>query len=160
MAHTRDEVQQAVAAYLALRERIDAGDATWTDLAELFTDDVVYVDPAWGRLVGRAALLVFLDESMRGLDEWRFPVEFTAIDGDNVVIKWTQILPGARDDGSACTQSGVSTLVYAGDGRFSYEEDLLNMVHVFEDMKATTWQLPDDIVVPPAKPDRNFARPS
>ena len=32
--------------------------------------------------------------SMQGLDDWTFPIEFTAIEGDDVVIKWTQRTPG------------------------------------------------------------------
>ena len=35
-----------------IRERIGRGDAAWADLADMFTDDVVYVDPAWGRIEG------------------------------------------------------------------------------------------------------------
>lgn len=161
MAHPRDEIQAAVDAYVALRARITAGDATWTDLADVFTDDVVYIDPAWGRIRGKDELLRFLVESMRGLDDWVFPIEFTAIDEatDSVVIKWTQVLPNRRADGSPYVQSGISTLVYAGDGLFSYEEDLLNMVHVFEDMKASGWRPTAELVLPPEHPDRNFARP-
>ena len=83
-SHPEDEVRAALDAYLALRQRIEDGEATWTDLADLFTDDVVYVDPAWGRLEGIEELRVFLDESMRGLEDWSFPVELTAIDTENV----------------------------------------------------------------------------
>jgi hypothetical protein len=159
MPFPREEVEGAVAAYVALRERIEAGDATWIDLTELFTDDAVYVDPAWGRVEGVAGIREFMVESMQGLDDWRFPIEFTAIDGDHVVIKWTQILPGTRPDGSALTQSGVSTLVYAGNGRFRYGEDLLNMVHVLEDLKHSSWQ-PVSGYGPPPQPDRNFTVPA
>ena len=28
---------------------------------------------------------------MRGLEDWDFPIEFAAIDGDNVVVKWIQV---------------------------------------------------------------------
>ena len=31
---------------------------------------------------------------MVGLEDWSFPIEYTAIDGDTVVIKWWQQLPG------------------------------------------------------------------
>ena len=31
-------------------------------------------------------------------------------------------------------------MVYAGDGKFRYQEDLLNMVHVLEDLKASGWR--------------------
>ncbi|MFN8052204.1 MAG: nuclear transport factor 2 family protein [Acidimicrobiales bacterium] len=157
--HPPDEVAAALASYVDLRERIGRHEATWTDLADLFTEDAVYIDPAWGRLQGRDELLRFFDESMRGLEDWDFPIEYTAISGDTVVIKWWQQLPATRDDGSRYTQSGISTLVYAGDGRFSYEEDLLNMTHVIEDIVASGWRPGAGFIPPPSDPDRNFARP-
>ncbi len=160
MSHPPEEVRAAADAYRDLRERIGAGEATWVDLAEIFTDDVVYIDPAWGRIEGIEELRSFLDESMRGFEEWTFPIEYIAIEGDTVVVKWTQQIPGTRPDGSPLEQSGYSTLVYAGDGKFSYEEDLLNMVHIFEDFKASGWKPPATMVAPPAKPDRNFRRPT
>lgn len=159
MSHSRDEVEAAVAAYVDLRERIGHGAATWTDLAAMFTENVAYIDPAWGRIDGIEELRDFLDKSMRGLDDWSFPIEYTAIDGDTVVIKWTQILPGVRVDGRPYTQSGYSTLRYAGGGKFDYEEDLLNMTHVLEDLAASGWQPPKGFVAPPARVDRNSARP-
>jgi ketosteroid isomerase-like protein len=154
-----DEVEAAVVGYVELRARIGRGEATWTDLADLFTDDVVYIDPAWGRVEGIDELRSFLDESMRGLDDWTFPIEYTAVDGDTVVVKWTQQLPGTRPDGGRYEQSGYSTLVYAGHGRFSYEEDLLNMTHVLEDLAESGWRPPDGFVAPPARPNRDFSRP-
>lgn len=159
MSHPREEVEAAVARYVELRARIERGEATWTALAELFTDDAVYIDPAWGRIRGIEEIRRFLDESMRGLEDWRFPIEYTAIDGDTVVVKWTQILPASRPDGTPYRQSGCSTLVYAGAGRFSYEEDLLNMVHVLDDLKASGWRPGPGFVPPPANPDRDFSRP-
>lgn len=157
--HPPEEVQAAVDTYVALRQKIAAGDAPWTALADLFTDDVVYVDPAWGRVEGIDGLRQFLDESMRGLEDWDFPIEYVAMAGDTVVIKWDQLLPGARPDGSRYRQSGISTLVYGGDGKFSYEEDLLNMAHVLEDLAASGWRPRAGFMAPPSDPDRNFARP-
>ncbi|MBM3673384.1 MAG: nuclear transport factor 2 family protein [Actinobacteria bacterium] len=160
MSHPREEVQATVDRYCALRASIEAGDATWTDLADFFTDDVVYLDPAWGRVEGIVELRAFLDESMRGLDDWRFPIEFSAIDGDHVVVKWAQVTPGARADGSEYRQSGISTLVYAGNGKFSYEEDLLNMVHVLEDLQESGWRPRPGFQAPPADPNRDWSRPT
>ena len=158
-AHPRDEVQAAVDAYVEVRDRIGRGEATWLDLAEFFTDDVVYIDPAWGRIEGIDELREFLVDSMRGLEDWDFPIELTAIEGDTVVIKWTQQLPGARPDGSRWEQSGISTLVYAGGGRFGYEEDLLNMAHVLEDLAASRWRPGDGFTPPPPRPNRDASRP-
>jgi ketosteroid isomerase-like protein len=159
MAHPRDEVEAAIERYVAVREHIDAGNGTWADLAQFFTDDAVFIDPAWGRVEGidEMRATVFGD-AMVGLEEWKFPVEFYAIDGDNVIVKWKQILPGSRPDGSPWAQSGVSTLVYAGNGKFRYEEDLLNMVHVLDDMRASECRVPD-VAMPPRHPNRDFSRP-
>jgi ketosteroid isomerase-like protein len=154
-----DGMAAAVDHYVDLRHRIERGEATWTDLADLFTDDVVYIDPAWGRIEGIDELRRFLDESMRGLEDWSFPIEYTATDGDTLVVKWTQQLPGARPDGTRYEQSGYSTLVYAGDGKFSYEEDLLNMAHVLEDLAASGWRPRAGFVPPPPSPNRAFGRP-
>ena len=152
--HDPAEIRATVDAYIALRARIEDGDATWIDLAAFFTDDAVYIDPAWGRIRGIEEIRRFLVDSMRGLEDWRFPMRFAAIEGDDVVTVWTQILPGERDDGTPYRQTGVSILRYAGDGKFSYEEDLLNMAHVLEDLGASGWRPGPGFTAPPASPDR------
>ena len=158
--HDPAEVQATVDAYVALRARIEAGDATWIDLAAFFTDDAVYIDPAWGRIQGIEEIRAFLVDSMRGLEDWRFPLRLAAIEGDEVVTVWTQVLPGTRDDGRPYQQTGVSILRYAGDGKFSYEEDLLNMAHVNEDLRAARWRPKPGFVMPPAAPNRDWSRPA
>jgi hypothetical protein len=122
-----------------------------------FTDDVVYIDPAWGRIEGMDAFAQFLVESMAGLDDWLFPVEFTAIEGDEVIVKWTEVIP--KPDGTEATQSGFSRLIYAGDGKFSYEEDLLNMVHVLDDIATCGWQPTGPMNAPPKQPNRDVSVP-
>jgi ketosteroid isomerase-like protein len=160
VAHPREEVQATVERYIAVRDEINAGRGTWADLAQFFTDDAVFVDPAWGRVEGLEEMRrTVFGEAMVGLEDWDFPTEFYAIDGDQVLVKWLQVLPGRRADGSRYVQSGCSTLVYAGDGRFSYEEDLLNMKHVFEDMRESGFRPPPGMGVPPERPNRDFSRP-
>ncbi|MCU1426993.1 MAG: ketosteroid isomerase-like enzyme [Actinomycetia bacterium] len=145
--------------YIQVRDGIDAGQGTWADLAQFFTDDAVFIDPAWGRVEGIDEMRrTVFGEAMTGLESWKFPTEFFAIEGNNVVVKWRQVLPGRRDNGRPYEQSGVSTLVYAGNGKFSYEEDLLNMVHVFEDMKDSGFKVPPEMGMPPKRPNRDFSR--
>src|SRR3954466_13769602 len=159
MRFPREEIHAAVQRYAAVRADIDAGRGTWADLAQFFTDDAVFIDPAWGRVEGIEEMkATVFGDAMVGLEEWTFPVEFYAIEGDNVLIKWKQLLPGQRDDGRPWEQSGVSTLIYAGDGKFCYEEDILNMVHVLEDMKESKCPVPD-VAMPPRHPNRDFSRP-
>jgi hypothetical protein len=102
----------------------------------------------------------FFVESMRGLEDWRFPIRFTAVNGDDVVTVWDQVLPGERDGGGAFKQTGVSLLHYAGDGRFDFEEDLLNMAHVLEDLATSGWRPGPGFVNPPPTPDRDVSRPT
>jgi ketosteroid isomerase-like protein len=153
--HPEDEVRATVDAYVALRARIEAGDATWIDLADYFTEDAVYIDPAWGRIQGLEEIRAFLVDSMRGLEDWRFPIRFTAISGDDVVTVWDQVLPGQREDGQPYRQTGVSMLRYAGHEKFSFEEDLLNMAHVLEDLGASGWRPGPGFTAPPANPIRS-----
>ena len=160
MPHSREEVQAAFERYLAVRDGINAGNGTWADLAQFFTDDAVFIDPAWGRVEGLDEMkATVFGEAMAGLEEWTFPTEYFMIDGDNVVVKWWQVLPGTRADGRQYAQSGYSTMVYAGDGKFCYEEDLLNMAHVMEDVKESGFRFSPQTGAPPKSPNRDFSRP-
>ena len=154
MTHPRDEVAAAVATYVAVRERMDAGEGGWEDMAALFTDDATYIDPAWGRIDGIDAVRSFMRESMAGLEDWLFPIEWIAIDGDHVTVKWIQRLPGERADGSHYDSSGLSLLTYAGGGRFSRSEDHLNMLHVYEVIAESGWRPGPGFNLPPEHPTR------
>ena len=111
MSYPREEVAAAVERYHEMRRQIDAGEQPgFGVLADFYTEDAVYIDGAWGRIEGREKIARWLDESMVGLGDWKFPIEFTAIEGNEVVVKWTQIIPGARPDGSPFTQSAYSRL--------------------------------------------------
>jgi ketosteroid isomerase-like protein len=159
-SYSREEVEAAIDRYITVRDAINEGRGTWRDLAQFFTDDAVFIDPAWGRVQGIDEMKrTVFGEAMAGLEEWKFPTEFYAISGNDVIIKWKQVLPGAQPDGRPYVQSGYSTLIYAGDGKFCYEEDLLNMAHVFEDMKASKFRVPPEMGMPPAQPNRDFSRP-
>ena len=154
MSHPRDEIEATVARYLDIRERMDRGEGGWEDLAAMFTDDATYIDPAWGLVDGIEAIKEFLHESMVGLEDWLFPVEWVAIDGDRVIVKWIQRLPGQRDDGTHYDNSGVSLLTYAGDGKFSRGEDHLNMLHVNEVIGESGWMPGPGFNMPPKHPRR------
>ncbi len=159
--HSRDEVEAAVQRYIAVRDDIDAGKGGWGDLAQFFTDDAVFIDPAWGRVEGLDTMrATVFGEAMIGLDDWKFPTEFYLIDGDTVVIKWTQVMPGTRADGTSFAQSGYSTLLYAGDGKFCYEEDLLNMTHVMHDVGESGFRFAPEMGMPPRHPNRDVTKPT
>ena len=158
MPFDHDEIDAAVRRYLATREEIDSGHGGWDRMAQFFTDDAVFIDPAWGRVQGVDEMrATVFGPAMEGLGDWKFPTDFYAIVGDDtVIVKWRQQFPGA--DGRIYEQSGCSTLVYAGEGRFAYEEDLLNMAHVMEDIVASGWTPTGEMHLPPKNPNRDFSR--
>jgi hypothetical protein len=91
---------------------------------------------------------------MQGLDDWRFPNQWSTIDGDRVVLRWTNRLPGQRDDGSFYEVPGVSLMTYAGGGKFSYEEDIINMAHLGEVLTESGYRFADNMNPPPRNPPR------
>lgn len=150
MSHQRAEIEAAIHRYLELRRAAIAGEIPWRALAEVFTDDAVFVDSMWGRHEGVDALVEFLDNSMAGLADWDFPHFWEAIDGDRVFLRWSNRLPGATADGAPIDNFGMSYLEYAGDGKFSYEEDMYSESHLLQAMKQSTWTPSADMVAPPA----------
>jgi ketosteroid isomerase-like protein len=152
--HSRNEIEATHERYVATRGRIEKGELGWDALAEYFTDDATFIDPAWGRVQGRERIRQFFVDSMAGLEGWTFPHLWRAIDGDRIVAGWKNRLPGRRPDGSHYEAQGVSILLYAGGGKFSYEEDLLNMVHVFELIEESGWTPGPEVNMPPQRPPR------
>ncbi len=159
MTAVEQEAREAYQRFVACRNDIDAGKRPWTDLGEFFTDDCVFIDPAWGRTEGKERVITFLEQSMAGLDGWTFPEEWTVVDGARVISLYWNRVPGARADGSPLQAPGVSILHYAGDGRFSYECDILNMAEVGEIMAASTWKPSSAMFAPPREPNRDCTPP-
>jgi ketosteroid isomerase-like protein len=153
-----EEIRATYRRLVESRQRCDRGEIPWSALDEYFTDDVVFVDPAWGRTEGIENVRAFLDESMKGLEEWSFPEAWTMVEGNRLVTMWIQRM-GQRDDGGYDEIPGISVLYYAGDGRFCYEMDLLNMAHVMEVMANGNWTPGPELQMPPASPDRDSSLP-
>ena len=146
--YPRQEVQEALDNYLRVKAKADAREVGWEALSDLFTEDATFIDPSWGRSVGREAISQFMHDSMQGLEGWTFPNEWTAIDGNHVIIKFLNRLPGQRPDGTYYEVPGVQVLDYAGGGRFSREEDIFNMAHIMEVIQESGWVPGPDVKMP------------
>jgi len=147
--------------FVAVRDEIDEGTKTWDVLADFFTEDAAYIDPAWGRIEGRENIRTFFVDSMKGLTGygWSTPENWIMTDGHRVVSQWDQIL-GHKEDGSPWFVAGLSILYYAGDGLFCYSHDMLNMTHIGQTMKAMGWRPPaSGFNLPPKDPDRDIRLP-
>lgn len=146
-------------AYVEQRDRCERGEAPWSSLGEFFTDDAVFVDPAWGRIQGRDEMADFFDWSIVGLEGWTFPEQWTTVDGDRVVSFWFNRLPGVRPDGRPHQAPAFSVLHYAGDGRFDYELDLMNIVEVTEAFAASGFVPGEGFRFPEPDPNRDPTPP-
>ena len=153
------EALDAYRGYVAQRARCEGGEAPWSSIGDWFTPDAVFIDPAWGRIEGRDEMARFFDWSIVGMDGWEFPEQWTMVDGDRVVSFWWTRMPGTRADGTPYQAPSMSILHYAGDGKFDYELDLMNIAEVTEVLAASGWSPGEGFRFPEPNPDRNPSPP-
>jgi hypothetical protein len=148
------EARETYERFVEQRDRVDAGALGWESMADFFTADAVYIDPAWGRHEGRETIRQLFVDSMAGLTGhgWCTPERWTMVDGHRLVSQWDQVL-GEKPDGGQWRVPGISILYYAGDGLFCYSHDYLNMTCIGEILKVMQWQPPAGVNLPPANPD-------
>jgi hypothetical protein len=125
---TRDEIQAALDHYTTVVEGCTAS-GDWSPFADLFTEDVHYIEHHYGEMHGREALREWIVEVMTPFPHMTFPHDWIAWDDDNdaVVIGIQNQLNHPTDpDGEPFKFANWTRLVYAGDGLFSSEEDVYN----------------------------------
>jgi hypothetical protein len=123
MSHSRAEVEAAFQRYW----RIGAIEERWADWTDCFTEDVHYVERVYGEMRGRQAVRSWITGLMVDNPHVHAVLSWYIIEGDRVVLhmlnRYYSPLPG----GPPLDFPGVTILSYAGDGRFSYEEDWWSM---------------------------------
>lgn len=129
---SRDELEAAFTAY---QERAAEAGRTgdWAKWAEQFTEDAVYIEHHYGRFEGREAIRAWITECMSippGNQMPEFPIGWYVIDEERGWIV-CQVFNRMEDpgDGSVHEEYNLTVLHYAGDGRWSYEEDVYNPLH-------------------------------
>ena len=121
MSFPHEEVRAAWENFVAVG---DSGD--WEAWADLHTVDGVWVEHHLGTFQGRDAIKrAIVDVMAMAPKDMCFPVEWVAFDGDRVVYYPWQVLPHPAG-GEPFRFGCVTVLIYAGDGQFSYQEDLYN----------------------------------
>jgi uncharacterized protein (TIGR02246 family) len=121
---TRDEIEAAFAAYKKLQAAQD-----WGAYCAMFTEDAVYVEHEMGTFEGREAIREWLVPVMEPLVGWEYPIQWEMTDENQgrVVFYWLNILPNPDGRADPYQFEGVSILNYAGDGKWSRQEDIYNM---------------------------------
>ena len=133
---SRAEIEEAFELYQ--QTALEAGTSgSWDKWAEMFTEDATYVEHLYGTFGGREAIRAWITGTMSqniNRDMRYFPIEWYMIDEDRgwvVAQVWNRMIdPG---DGSLHQAYNFTLLKYAGNMKWSYEEDVYNPSH-FKDM--------------------------
>ncbi len=116
---TRAEIAGAFEEFLnrGARER------RWADWAALFTDDARYTEHCLGSSDGQSAISAWILDAMEPFPNMTFSVDWSAIDGDRVAFWLWNHLPDPNGEDVNYGFPNLSIITYAGDGRWSAEED-------------------------------------
>ena len=123
-AYPRDEIEAAFVHYW----RCGAIAEDWDAWVECFTDDVLYVEHILGTMHGREAVRAWIKPIMAQFGEIYSAYEWHMTDPATGRI--CLYIQNRRDHPSGTGTidfPGVTILQYAGDGRFSLEEDFWSM---------------------------------
>lgn len=119
-----------------------ANENDWDAWADLFAEDVLYVDHQFGVLHSREEVRKWMVPLMKQQPEMRFVPSWCAIHGDVAInYNWNRwpnpdgshepydriLQPDVRDDVYPYQFPAITITRYAGEGLFDYEEDLYSM---------------------------------
>jgi hypothetical protein len=119
MSFPRDEVEQAFQRYF----KVGIVNEDWVAWSQLFTDDATYHDHFWGTFRGPGEIERFLEGTMSGAPQVYSAYHWHVIDGDRVVYQIVNQADSPVPGESPMGFNSVQVLTYAGDGKFSSEED-------------------------------------
>lgn len=119
--YSRDEVE---AAYQNFVTAGNTGD--WSAWADLHSEDGVWVERHLGTFNGREEIRAAILKVMKPVPMMEFPVQWHVIEGNRVVYYPWQVMPDPKGGDEDYRFGCITILEYAGDGLFSYQEDLYN----------------------------------
>jgi len=127
---SREEIEAAFQEYEAAGRRAgEAGD--WSSWADHFTEDATYWEHFYGHMDGREEIRAWITSTMStfpGSDMPSFPSDWHVIDeAAGRVVAYIQNRMRDPGDGSIHQAANVSILQYAGNGQWSYQEDIYNV---------------------------------
>lgn len=126
---SREEIEQAFDKFQQ-GAWIGAQSGEWRAWADCFTEDATYFEHHYGKFWGRETIYKWISQTMKPfpVNEMRaFPVRWYSIDTDK---GWVicEVMNRMNDlgDGHIYEEPNITILHYAGNGLFSYEEDVYN----------------------------------
>jgi len=123
MSHSfsREEVEAAYHNFVVVG---DSGD--WNAWADLHTQNGVWLEHAFGEIRGREAIRKTITRVMEPVPMMTFPVQWYMIEGRRVVYYPWQVMPDPKGGDEVYRFGCITILEYAGNGEFSFQEDLYN----------------------------------
>ena len=85
MGYSKAELESALADYTRVVEGCSAS-GDWSPFADNFTEDVHYIEHAYGELHGREAVREWIQKVMAPFPHMRFPQGWTAYDEENGAV--------------------------------------------------------------------------
>lgn len=120
----RAELEDAVRHYESVVNRCSET-RDWAPFADLFTEDVDYIEHAYGEMKGRETVREWIVAIMAPFPQMRIVQTWVAYDdaNDSVVLGVDNVLD---HDGVEYSFPNWSRITYAGNGLFSVQEDTYN----------------------------------
>jgi len=124
---SRAELEQAFKHYTAVVDECSSS-GDWRPFADLFTEDVEYIEHAYGTFRSREDVRDWIVKVMAPFPRMHFAHSWVAYDDENdaIVVEIQNLLAHPTDPGVSFGFPNLTRLVYGGDGLFSSEEDVYN----------------------------------
>ena len=122
-AFPRDEVEAEFAKYRK-RGEIAVATGNWDQWADQFTADAQYREHHYGYFNGQDEIRAWIKGVMQPFPTMEFPVKWAVINGNRVSALIPNILPAPEGDDGYYGFDVHTILHYAGNGTWSYEEDV------------------------------------
>ena len=117
--YSRDEIEEAFRHYFLTGPVLE----DWVAWSQLFSDDAVYFDHFYGRFRGPEEIQKFLESTMGFAPHVYSPLEWYNLDGNRIVYKVWNRADNPDPGGPPAEFPSLQIIEYAGDGRWSSEED-------------------------------------
>lgn len=118
--------EEVAAEFLQYRKRGEIAVATgdWDQWADQFTEDAQYREHHYGYFNGQDEIRAWIKGVMQPFPTMEFPVKWSVINGNRVNALIPNILPPPAGDDGYYGFDVHTILHYAGNGKWSYEEDV------------------------------------